>query len=315
MQYRDYYRVLGVDKKASETEIKKAYRKLARQYHPDVNPGDKQAEERLKEINEAYEVLGDPEKRQKYDQLGANWQAFQRTGQDPSRFDWSQWTTAGAGGPNVRVEYGNLDELFGQGGFSDFFQAIFGDWSGTGFREASSTAPRSRRGRDVDFPVQITLEEAFAGTQRTLSIEGRQLEVKIPAGVRTGSRVRVAGEGGRGTGGAAAGDLFLVIEVLPHPVFERDGDDLSCEATIDLYTAVLGGEVTVPTMTGRATLRIPEGTQPDQVFRLRGQGMPHLRDTTKRGNLLVKVRVRLPDKLSEAEKEGFRQLAALRKRV
>ncbi len=309
MEYRDYYKTLGVDKNASEQEIKKAYRRLARQYHPDVNPGDKKSEERFKEINEAYEVLSDPEKRKKYDQLGANWQAFQRTGQDPTGFDWAQWMAGAPGGGRVRVEYGDLGDIFGESGFSDFFQAIFG--GGSAFRSGAQAQPRTQRGRNVEHPVQVTLEEAFHGTQRVLSIDNRRLEVKIPAGVRTGSKVRVAGEGQPGMAGGPSGDLYLVIEVLPHPVFERDGDDLRCEVPIDLYTAVLGGEVTVPTLTGQAALRIPEGTQPGQTFRLRGQGMPVLRDPQKRGNLLVKVKVQLPEKLTDKQRQLFRQLAEL----
>lgn len=312
MEYRDYYKILGVEKNADAKEIKKAYRGLARKYHPDVNPGDKKAEEYFKEINEAYEVLSDPEKRQKYDRLGANWQAYQRTGQDPSGFDWSQWMAGGApGGTRVRVDYADLNELFGDSGFSDFFQAIFG--GGTTFRPGGQAQPRPQRGRDVEHKVPVTLEEAYHGTQRVLSIDNRRLEVKIPPGVRTGSKVRVAGEGYAGAADGPAGDLFLVIEVQPHPVFERDGDDLRCEVPIDLFTAVLGGEVTVPTLTGRGMLRIPEGTQPGQVFRLRGQGMPNLRNPNQRGNLLVKVRVQLPEKLTDEQRQLFHQLASLEK--
>ena len=308
MEYKDYYKILGVDKNADEKEIKKAYRQLARQHHPDMNPGNKQAEARFKEINEANEVLGDPEKRQKYNRLGSNWQAYERSGQDPSGFDWSQWTAAGPGGARTRVEYGDLNEMFAQGGFSDFFQSIFGGAAGQAGR---TTQARAMRGRDAEHPVEITLEEAFQGTQRILSIDSRRIEVKIPAGVRTGSRVRVAGEGGPGMNTAPPGDLFLVVQVLPHPVFERDGDDLQCEAPVSLTTAILGGEVTVPTLTGKASLRIPAGTQPGQAFRLRGQGMPHLRDPQKRGNLLVKAQVRLPKQLSEQERELFQKLAEL----
>jgi curved DNA-binding protein len=311
MEYKDYYKVLGVDKKADEKEIKKTYRKLARQYHPDVNPGNKQAEERFKEINEAYEVLSDPDKRQKYDKLGMNWQAYQRTGQDPTGFDWGQWATAapGGGGSRVRVDYADVEDLFQEGGFSDFFQTIFG--GGGAYRTASAAQPRPRRGQDVEYPLQVSLEEAFHGTQRLLSIDGRRLEVKIPPGVRTGSKVRVAGEGYPGAAGGPAGDLYLVTEVLPHAVFERDGDDLRGEFPIDLYTAVLGGEVFVPTLTGRGTLKIPEGTQPGQLFRLRGQGMPSLRDPNQRGNLLMKARVHLPKNLSDQERQLFRELASL----
>jgi curved DNA-binding protein len=273
-----------------------------------VNPGNKQAEARFKEINEAYEVLGDPDKRQKYDRLGSNWQAYQRSGQDPSGFDWSQWTTGGPGGAYTRVDYGDLNELFGQGGFSEFFQSIFGGAGGMAGRAGSA---RSVRGRDVEHPIEITLEEAFQGTQRVLSMDGRRIEVKIPPGVRQGSRVRVAGEGGPGSSSAPAGDLFLVIQVQPHALFTRDGDDLQCDVPVSLTTAVLGGEVAVPTLTGKASLRIPAGTQPGQTFRLRGQGMPHVRDPQKRGNLLVKAQIRLPRHLNERERQLFEELAEL----
>lgn len=317
MEYKDYYKILGVDKNADEKEIKKAYRKLARQYHPDVNPDNKQAEARFKEANEAYEVLGDAEKRHKYDRLGANWNAYQSAGRDPSGFDWSQWTTGAPGGPRVNVQYGDINELFGQGGFSDFFQSIFGGMggqyggSGASFGRSGQYQPRPARGQDLEHPVEITLEEAFHGTQRVLSMDNRRIEIKIPPGVRTGSKVRVAGEGYPGAAGGSAGDLFLVVQVAPHPAFERKGDDLQTETPVSLYTAVLGGEATVSTLTGKATLNIPAGTQPGQLIRLRGQGMPKLREPNERGNLLVKVQVRLPRNLDERERELFHELASL----
>ncbi len=313
MEYKDYYKILGVDKNASEKEIKQAYRRLARKYHPDVNPGDKEAEERFKEINEAHEVLTDPEKRRKYDQLGSSWQQWQRTGRDAGGFDWSSWFSPGGGGQQVHVEYGDLGDLFGSGGFSDFFESLFGGVGqppGTERRRSYRTRPR--RGRDYEYPVDITLEEAFLGTKRVIEVDGRRLEVKIPPGVKTGSKVRMAGEGGEGVGGGSKGDLFLKINVLPHPTFERKGNDLHCEVDVGLYTAILGGEIAVPTLKGRVKLKIPPGTQNGRVFRLSGQGMPHLRDPKKHGDLYVKVRVVLPQRLSEREKELFRELAALR---
>ena len=311
MEYRDYYEVLGVGRNASEREIKRAYRQLARKYHPDVNPGDRTAEERFKEINEAYEVLSDPEKRRKYDELGANYRRWQRMGGRPGDFDWSQWMAGGPAGGRVHVEYGDLSDLFG-GGFSDFFQSIFGGMGPTMPGAERRTGPA--RGRDFEQPVQITLEEAFAGTTRLLRSDGRTLEVKIPAGVRTGSRVRVAGEGSPGRGGAPRGDLYLLVEVLPHPRFRVDGDDLRVEVAVDLYTAVLGGEVAVPTPKGQVMLKIPPETQGAQVFRLRGQGMPRLRDPSSRGDLYAEIRIDVPQKLSERERELFRQLAQLRRR-
>jgi curved DNA-binding protein len=312
MEYKDYYKILGVDRNASEKEIKKAYRRLARQYHPDVNPGDKGAEERFKEINEAHEVLADSEKRRKYDQLGASWQQWQRTGRDPGGFDWSRWSTRAPGGGRVHVEYGDLGDLFGGGGFSDFFEAIFGGVGRQGPQTWTSTRQaRPRRGQDYEQPVEITLEEAFSGTRRVLEKDGRRIEVRIPPGVKTGSKVRIAGEGASGLGGGATGDLYLKVTVLPHKVFERKGDDLYCEASVDLYTAILGGEANVPTLEGTVSLKIPPETQGGRTFRLKGQGMPQLRHSKKRGDLYAKVKIVLPKDLSAKEKTLFRELAHL----
>ncbi|MFQ5811910.1 MAG: DnaJ C-terminal domain-containing protein [Anaerolineae bacterium] len=307
MEYKDYYNILGVKRSAEGKEIKKAYRKLARQHHPDVNPGDKAAEERFKDINEAYEVLSDPDKRQKYDQLGSSWQQWQHRGGDARGFDWSQWFSGaqpGGGGGRVRVEYADLGDLFGGGGFSDFFQTIFG---GVG-----ATQARPRRGQDYTQPVEITLEEASQGTTQMIQKDGRRLEVKIPPGVRTGSKVRVAGEGRPSIAGGPSGDLYLEVQVLPHSVFERQGDDLNCDVPVSLYTAVLGGEVKVPTLSGDVMLKIPPGTQGGRTFRLRGKGMPSLRHPQKRGDLYASLKVQVPQKLSQQEKKLFRELASLR---
>jgi curved DNA-binding protein len=323
MEYKDYYAILGVDRNADEKEIKKAYRRLARQYHPDVNPGDKAAEARFKEINEANEVLSDSEKRRKYDALGQQYQRWQQTGGQPGGFDWSEWVSAGQPGARsrgtgrgTRVEYADLGDLFGSSGFSDFFEAIFGGVSAGSTR----AGPGAIRGRDLEQEVEITLEDAFSGTQVVLEMNAgtpsgsRKLEVKIPAGVKTGSRVRVAGEGLPGTGSGAAGDLYLRIKVMPHPTFERRSDDLHCEAQIDLFTALLGGEARVPTLAGPVVLRIPAGTQTGRVFRLSGQGMPSLRAGApkERGDLYAKARVMLPEKLSDREQELVREWARLR---
>lgn len=314
MDYKDYYETLGVSKNADEKEIKRAYRRLAREFHPDVNPGDPKAEERFKEINEAYEVLSDPEKRAKYDRFGASWQQYQRMGGDPSGFDWSRWTTGGFPG-GTRVEFGgDLGDLFGgdAGGFSDFFNALFGDM---GMR-SGGFGRRSRaglRGQDLEQPVRITLEEAFHGTRRLLEKEGRRLEVKIPRGVKDGSRIRIAGEGGRGSSGMPSGDLYLKVSVEPHAVFTRDGNNLRREIDLELYTAILGGEVQVGTLDGHVTLKVPPETQTGRTFRLRGKGMPKLRQPSQRGDLYVKVRVRLPQNLSDREKRLFRELADMRR--
>jgi len=314
MDYKDYYQILGVDKSASQQEIKKAYRKLARKYHPDVNPGDKSAEARFKEINEANEVLSDPEKRGKYDELGSSYQQWQRTGGDPRGFDWSQWYTGGQpGGGRVQVDYADLGDLFGGGGggFSDFFQTIFG---GTGGFGASARQSRTRRSRDAEYAVDITLEEAYSGAKRILSLDNRRLEVKIPAGVETGSRVRISGKGEAGAGGGPRGNIYLRVSVLPHTTFERQGDDLYCKLPVDLYTAMLGGEVAVPTLKGHVMLKIPAETQSGKRFRLKGLGMPSLKDAGAAGDLYAEVQVTLPRALNGQEKELFTQLAALRGR-
>jgi len=314
MDYKDYYQVLGVSKNADTKEIKRAYRRLAREFHPDVNPGDPSAQERFKEINEAYEVLGDPEKRAKYDQFGTSWQQYQRMGGDPSGFDWSRWTGGGFPG-GTRVEFsGDLSDLFGgsTGGFSDFFNALFGDVGrrsgGFGRRERGS-----RRSQDLEQSVQITLEEAFQGTRRLLEKNGRRLDVRIPRGVKTGARIRVAGEGGPGGVGMPSGDLYLKVTVAPHPVFARDGDNLRCEVDLDLYTAILGGEIRVHTLDGYLTLKIPPETQSGRTFRLRGKGMPNVKKPEQRGDLYVKVCVQLPQKLNEREKRLFHELADMRR--
>lgn len=310
MEYKDYYKILGVDKNADQKEIKKAYRRLARQYHPDVNPGDKAAEARFKEINEANEVLADLEKRRKYDELGHNYQRWQQAGGQPGSFDWGQWM--GGAPDGVRVEYRSADDLsgmFGGAGFSDFFEAIFGGMGAGARRGRAAEQPAARR--DLQQEVEITLEEAFRGTQRLMDVDGKRLEVKIPAGVRTGSKVRMAGEGPAATRGGTRGDIYLVIKVLPHATFERRGDDLHCEVQVGLFPALLGGEVRVPTLAGPVLLRIPAGTQSGRQFRLTGQGMPRLR-SEERGDLYAKVRVMLPEKLSDREQALVREWAKLR---
>ncbi len=308
MEYKDYYKVLGVDKNASEADIKKAYRKLAQKYHPDKNQGNNAAQEKFKEINEAYEVLGDPDKRQKYNQLGSQYQQWQRYG-GQGGFDWGRYAKPGAGG-GTRVEYGDLDDLFGgSGDFSDFFQSIFGGEP----RTRPRTQARPRRGSDFEQPLTITLEEAYRGTKRMIQKDGRKIEASIPPGVITGSRVRLRGEGQSSMGGGAAGDLYLVIEVEPHPIFERNGSDLYVDVAVDLYTALLGGEARVPTPKGKEViLTIPPETANGKQFRLSGQGMPKLDNPKQTGDLYARVKVILPQHLSEKEKSLLRELARLR---
>jgi curved DNA-binding protein len=312
MEYKDYYDILGVGRDADEKEIKRAFRRLARKYHPDVNPGDPEAEERFKEINEAYEVLSDPEKRRKYDQLGADWSRWQQAGGRPGDFDWSRWTTGAPGGQRVYVRQGtpeDLEDLFGGASrFSDFFAQIFGGM-GTGAAPGGfEYRVRPQRGQNYEQELEISLREAYRGTTRVLQKDGRRLEVKIPPGAHTGTRVRMAGEGRPGAGGGEAGDLYLRVKVAPDPQFERKGDDLYVTVPVDLYTAILGGEVRVPTLSGPVMLTIPAGTQNGRVFRLRGRGMPHLRQPEQHGDLYAKVDVRLPTDLGPRQQELFEEL-------
>ena len=306
MDYKDYYKILGVSKSATEKEIKSAYRKLAQKYHPDRNPGNPKAEDKFKEINEAHEVLGDPQKRAKYDQLGSSYAQWERAGRPGGGFDFGQWTSGRSGG--TRVEYRDLNDLFGGGGFSDFFTSLFGG----GFGEpATRTSTRRVRGEDMEQPVEVSLEEAYHGTERTLTKGERRLTVKIPPGARTGTKVRVAGEGSLGQ---ISGDLFLVVNVRPHARFRREGDDLHVDMPIELYTALLGGEVRVPTLIGDVVLTIPPETQSGRTFRLAGKGMPKLRQPNEHGDLYAHAVIRIPTQLTDEERKLITQLAALRGR-
>jgi DnaJ-class molecular chaperone len=339
--YKDYYKTLGVQKTADAKAIKQAYRKLARKYHPDQNPGNAAAAERFKEINEANEVLSDPEKRRRYDELGA---------------DWARYADAGAGGFGARPGGAgpggyrvHVDQSGDLGDFSEFFRTFFGDlgarespFEGVEFedRRPFGAGGRARRGRDLETEVEITLEEAHAGTRRTVEFQqlepcgtcrgsGRQgkepcgtcggagqvprshrVEVKIPAGVRDGSRVRAAGEGGAGAGGGTRGDLYLRVRVQPHPVFERREDDLHVELPVAIWEAALGAEVEVPTLRGKVAMKIPPETSSGRTFRLPGYGLPHVKGG--RGDQYVRVRIVLPRELSPRERALFEEFRGLR---
>lgn len=315
MEYKDYYETLGVSRNASEGEIKKAYRKLALKHHPDHNPDDKAAEDKFKELNEAYQVLGDKDKRAHYDQLGSAYSQWERGG-NPNGFDWGQWRTAQRGGPGgVRVEYsGDAGEMFeGLGGFSDFFQQIFGGGGGFDPRGGQRTTQRqAMRPQVYEQPVTISLEEAYRGSSRQVGVNGKNLDVKIPAGAKRGTKVRMRGAGPAAPGGQTS-DIYLVVDVAADPRFSRKGDDLYTVIDLDLYTAVLGGEVSVPTMDGLVKLRIPAGTQPGQSFRLKNKGMPKLKQPSQHGDLYAKVKITIPKLLNAEEKQLFEQLAERRK--
>ncbi len=309
MEYRDYYQVLGVERTASEKDIRKAYRRLARQYHPDVNPGNQQAEEKFKEINEAYEVLSDAEKRKKYDELGKSYQQWQRMGGQPGGFDWSRWTSGQPGG-GYRVEFNDAD--LGGDIFSEFFRNIFGGGMGGRTERGQPRTRQTMRGQDLEVVAQVTLEEAYQGTMRQVQIGQRQLKVTIPAGAQEGTRVRLSGQGEPGYTGGQPGDLYVIVNVLDHPVFQRDGDDLHLDLKVSLYTAVLGGTVKVPTLGGDVSLRIQPGTQSGQSIRLRGKGMPRMRQADSFGDLYAHILVQVPTDLTSKEKELFENLRTLR---
>jgi DnaJ-class molecular chaperone len=312
MEFKDYYATLGVQKNATDDEIKRAYRKLARQFHPDLNPGDKAAETKFKELNEANEVLGDPDKRRKYDELGANWREYEHRGPaaPPGGF-------AGGSGGFRSVTPEEMENLFGgEAPFSDFFSTFFGGGAPAGGPTRRSRSTRSRRGADVEAIADLTLEEAFAGTTRKVALgpapNDRTVEVRIPAGIKEGARIRAAGEGGRASGNGAAGDLYLLIRIQPHPRFERRDLDLHTTVTVPITTAVLGGEATITTIGGSTLrVRIPELTNAGRVFRLRGHGMPKVGRASDRGDLYVTLGLRVPNSLTPEERRHYEALKAL----
>ncbi len=312
VQFRDYYETLGVSKTASEDEIKSAFRKLARKYHPDVAKDKKEAEEKFKQINEAYEVLSDPEKRRKYDQLGENWNqpgGFQPPPQWGGRQPGGGFY--GGGGENGGVEF-----EFGGTGFSDFFEAFFGGGRGrSAFGGFGQRGTMAERGSDVEADIMVTLEEALHGSTRQVSLrragskKTETYQVKIPRGVREGQRIRLAGQGEAGERGGKSGDLFLRVRLARHPDFSVEGSDLVHEVKIAPWQAVLGDQIIVPTLEGNARLKLPPGTQGGQRFRLRGRGLPGV--SGQRGDLYVVVQIAVPKKLSERERELWDQLAQL----
>jgi len=315
MEYKDYYKTLGVDRKATEADIKRAYRKLAMQYHPDRNPGDKKAEEKFKEINEAYQVLSDSDKRARYDQLGDSYTRWQQRGAPAGGFNWDEWVTSAQPGGGVQYEVGDLDDLFG-GGFSEFFRRIFGgmpDIRATYSTRTRVNQPQYQNSRlPNQYSLLISLQEAYQGASRRIEIDGRRLEVKIPPGANTGTKVRIPSAISTGTEGEKS-DLYLVIQVETDARFERKGDDLYTDANMDIYTAILGGELKVPTLTGNVVLTIPPGTQPGQTFRLAGKGMPKLKNPKVFGNLLVRAKLEIPRKLTPKQRQLFQELADLNK--
>lgn len=344
MEYKDYYKTLGVKRDASADEIKKAFRKLARKYHPDINPGDQAAESKFKEINEAYEVLSDADKRKKYDQFGADWNRYQQAG-GAGGFDWSRYASQ-PGGARVDFGQGGFGGGFGQSeaGFSDFFETLFGAMGGHRTSGFAGGGTRPQKGQDFEQAIEISLAEAYNGTQRQMRIEvpqqcptcrgtgaqgnnlcptcqgtgvsgqqQRTLTIKIPAGIDTGGKVRISGEGGFGINGGPSGDLYLTVTVQAHPRYERQGQDLRYRAPVDLFTMMLGGTARIELLSGKTlTLQIPANTPNGKTFRIRGQGMPRPGQPDQRGDLYIIAEAQLPTELSERERELVEELRGIR---
>jgi curved DNA-binding protein len=314
VEYKDYYKVLGVNKSASQDEIKKAYRKLARKYHPDANPNDPKAEEKFKEIGESYEVLKDPQKRSRYDQLGANWKQYAGSG--------AGWP--GGGGRTYTYDFGGRGFSFEDlgSGFSDFFEMFFGRGADERFSDFSSgfssqfgrgaRTATMQKGQDMQSSLNITLREAYSGTQRSFKLqrEGkvRNINVKIPKGIKDGGKIRVAGEGGKSPAGGRAGDLYLIVNVTPHNFFNRKGDDLYCEVPVTIKEAFYGAKIDMPTFSGKIMAKVPPKTQGGKTLRLKGKGMPKLRNSGF-GDLYAKIKLVLPEKLTNEQKKYLDEFA------
>lgn len=308
MTYKDYYKVLGVRETATPEEIRKAYRALALKYHPDRAGGDKTAEEQFKEINEANEVLSDPEKRKKYDRFGKDWKQFQESGSPSEKFDWSKY--AGGGGSGTRgMSAEEFGDLFSGEGAGSLFDLLFGGQAGQ--RRKGRTGPI--RGEDFSAETTLSLEEAYRGSARVVTLDDQKIRVTLRPGIAEGQVQRIPGKGGPGLNGGPDGDLYLTIHIAPHPIFQRKGNDLTCDLNIDLYTALLGGKVEITTLKGAVKVNIQKETPNGKVLRLRGLGMPVYGRKNEFGNLLARIEVQMPRHLSERENELFRQLAVLRK--
>lgn len=326
MEYKDYYKILGVDKKASQEEIKKAYRKLARKYHPDANPDDQKAEEKFKDISEAYEVLGDPEKRKKYDQLGANWQQYQQAGNgggagfDFEEFMRHQGFGGKGGGRRTHTTFeGDFDDLFG-GGFSEFFESIFGGGFGQRKRSSGNAGSafggqgkqRAFKGQDLKANLEIAMADAYNGGDKVINLQGQRLRIKLKPGIKDGQTLRLKGKGEQGMNGVQAGDLLLTINVMDAPGYERKDNDLYVDMPVDLYTAVLGGTNYVNVFGQQLKLKVPAETQGGTVLRLKGKGFPDYNNPAQKGDLYAKVQITIPKKLKQKEKKVFKELAEMR---
>ena len=308
MNYKDYYKILGVGKTATQDEIKKAYRKLANKYHPDKTKGDKTAEEKFKDINEANGILSDPAKRKKYDQFGEDWKHYEEAGQQPGGFDWSKYT-GGRGAQEHTMSQEEFSAMFGEEGLGNIFDTIFGQQGG----RRGGRKSRASKGEDFEAETTLTLEEAYQGTERLLKIHDQTIKITMKPGIADGQVLRVAGKGGRGSNGGSNGDLYITIRIAPHTEFQRRGNDLYSDRPVDLYTAVLGGKARIKTIKNTVNVDIPKETPNGKVLRLLGLGMPVYGTKNEFGNMYVTIVIQLPDHLNEQEIELFRKLSALRK--
>lgn len=299
MEFVDYYSILGLDKNASQEDIKKAYRKLARKHHPDVNPNDPAASKKFQQINEANEVLSDPEKRKKYDQYGKDWAHADQFEQ--ARRSQQQQQPFGGGGQHFS------SEDFGGGDFSEFFESLFG---GQGRSRGGRSA--KFRGQDYESELKINLTDAYTTHKQTLTINGKSIRITIPAGIEDGQKIRLKGHGGEGVNGGPAGDLYITFSIINNTAFKRVGNDLYHTQDIDLYTALLGGEVTVDTLSGKVKLKIKPETQNGTKVRLKEKGFPVYKEEGKFGDLYVTINVKLPTNLTEQQKELFKQLSEMK---
>lgn len=295
MDFKDYYKILGVAKTATADEIKKAYRKLAVKYHPDKNPNDKKAEEKFKELNEANEVLGNPEKRKQYDELGENWQYYQQGAQ---------------GGPgsherNAGNAYQQYASSFNEGDFSDFFENVFGNRFG-------SRQQQPFKGEDHHAEIYISLEDAFHGHMQQIELDNQKLQLKLKPGIKEGQVLRMKGKGGKGAKPDQNGDLLITVHIMEHPLYVRKGNDLHCNVPVDLYTAILGGQALINTLRNPIKIKLEKETENGKVLRLKGMGMPVYGKPTESGDLYAKINVRLPKNLSPKEIELFKELSALK---
>ncbi len=308
MNYKDYYKDLGVGKTATSAEIKKAYRALANKYHPDKTKGDKTAEEKFKDINEANEVLSDPVKRKKYDQFGADWKQYEAAGAQPGGFDWSKYAS-GRGGQTHRTSANESGSTFTDEGVGDLFEMLFGQHSGQQRGRRSVVL----KGEDLEAETTLSLEEAYHGSTRFLKVNGQTIKFIMKPGIMDQQVLKLEGKGGRGLNGGPNGDLYITIKVASHPEFQRRGNDLYCDRPVDLYTAILGGKARIKTLKNTVNVDIPKETTNGKMLRLLGLGMPVYGTKNEFGNLYVTIVIQLPDHLSEQEIELFRKLSALRK--